>query len=140
MESTQSSFLLVQKCIFTNKIPYGKILRIPVAHGEGRFLFDKSKEKDYLAKLEGNDQLVFTYCDKTGKRAKGRFPINPNGSFNDIAGICSSEGNVFGMMPHPERAYYRWHLPNWTKSGKPFEYGDGRLIFQSMIEYIKNRF
>jgi phosphoribosylformylglycinamidine synthase I len=128
------------KCVFTRKIPSGKVLRIPVAHAEGRFVFAKEKETEFLRKLEENDQLVFTYCDETGKRALGRFPANPNGSFRDIAGVCSPEGTVFGLMPHPERAYYRWQLPDWTRNGEPFEYGDGRLIFESVVEYVKQKF
>jgi phosphoribosylformylglycinamidine synthase I len=124
-------------CVFTGKIPRGKVLRIPIAHAEGRFMFPKQKEAEYLQKLEENDQLVFTYCNETGKSAEGKYPDNPNGSFYDIAGICSPEGNVFGLMPHPERAYYKWQLPDWTRSEEPGKYGDGRLIFESVVNYVK---
>ena len=127
-------------CLFTRKIPKGKVLRIPVAHGEGRFIFPKDAEDECLKKLKDNDQLVFRYCDETGREAQGKYPDNPNGSFSDIAGICSPDGTVFGLMPHPERAFYGWQLPDWTRDGKPTEYGDGKLIFESIVEYVTKKF
>jgi len=128
------------KCIFTNKIQKGEILRIPVAHAEGRFIFPKRKEKELLEKLLNNDQLVFRYCDEEGRPAEGKYPENPNGSFYDIAGICDPSGTIFGLMPHPERAFYGWQLPDWTRMKNPSEFADGRLIFSSMIEYIIKKF
>lgn len=127
-------------CIFTSKVPRDVTLRIPVAHAEGRFVFPEGKEQEYLEKLYENDQLVFRYCDEDGRYAEGRYPTNPNGSFHDIAGICNPEGTVFGLMPHPERAYYGWQLPDWTRRGSPPKYGDGRLIFESMIDYLTRKF
>jgi len=127
------------KCIFTIKVQNGKILRIPVAHAEGRFLFPNEREEDYLQKLLDNDQLVFRYCDEKGQPAEGKYPLNPNGSFYDIAGICNPEGTVFGLMPHPERAFYGWQLPDWTRMEKSLEYGDGKLIFESIIESITQK-
>lgn len=127
------------RCIFTNKIPEGETLRMPIAHGEGRFMFPKEKEKKFLDKLLENDQLVFRYCTETGKPAGESYPANPNGSFYDIAGICNPEGTVFGLMPHPERAYYGWQLPDWTRFERLPKFGDGRLIFKSVIEYITTK-
>jgi phosphoribosylformylglycinamidine synthase len=72
-------------------------LKIPIAHGEGRYYADAST----LAQLENNNQILFRYCDAQGKVGGA---ANPNGSLNDIAGICNQNRNVFGMMPHPERA------------------------------------
>jgi len=74
----------------------GKTLKIPIAHGEGRYFADQ----DTLKKLEENQQIIFKYCNEAGEVGKE----NPNGSTNHIAGICNSTRNVFGMMPHPERA------------------------------------
>ncbi|MEM3596976.1 MAG: phosphoribosylformylglycinamidine synthase subunit PurQ [Candidatus Bathyarchaeia archaeon] len=128
------------KCIFTQKIPHGKVLRMPVAHSEGRFLFPKEKEKRFLERLYENDQLVFRYCDESGEYAEGRFPENPNGSFHDIAGICNPEGTIFGLMPHPERAFYWWQQPDWTRHRHMPQYGDGKLIFESLIEYLTKNF
>ena len=127
-------------CIFTRKIPESKIIHIPIAHGEGRFQFLKEIEEKNLEKLLENDQLVFRYCNEDGDYANGEFPFNPNGAFHDIAGICNPEGTVFGLMPHPERAFYGWQLPNWTKKEKIPIYADGKLIFESMIEYLKKKF
>jgi len=127
------------KCIFTWKIPKKKVLRIPVAHSEGRFMLAKEKEVQLLERLYEKDQLVFRYCSKDGEPAEGRFPMNPNGSFHDIAGICNPEGTILGLMPHPERAFYWWQQPDWTKQKQMLEYGDGKLIFESLIEYLNKK-
>ncbi|MBS7632005.1 phosphoribosylformylglycinamidine synthase subunit PurQ [Candidatus Bathyarchaeota archaeon] len=127
------------KCIFTQKVPKGKVLRMPIAHGEGRFVFPKEKEKEFLKKLYDNDQLVFRYCTGDGEYAEGRFPENPNGSFHDIAGICNPEGTVFGLMPHPERAFYWWQQPDWTSKTRMPEYCDGKLVFESLIDYLERK-
>ena len=128
------------KCIFTTQVKRNAVLRIPVAHGEGRFIFEKDKQDQQLERLCENDQLVFRYCHENGEAAKGKFPVNPNGSFHDIAGICDPSGTIFGLMPHPERAYYGWQQPDWTRQAEPDSYGDGRLIFESVVEYLAKKF
>lgn len=127
-------------CVFTSKIQKGKVIRMPVAHAEGRFLFPKEKESRFLKRLYDRDQLVFRYCSERGDPAEGKYSANPNGSFHDIAGICNPDGTVFGLMPHPERAYYGWQLPDWTRLRTVPKYGDGRLVFMSMVEYLMMRF
>ena len=102
-------------------------------------MFEKSKQAQQLERLYENDQLVFRYCSEEGEVAGGRFPTNPNGSFHDIAGICDSSGTIFGLMPHPERAYFGWQQPDWTKQ-RLSEYGDGRMIFESVVEYLTKKF
>lgn len=72
-------------------------LKIPIAHGEGNYFLQETE----LAELESNDQVIFRYCDENGKVSNSS---NPNGSANNIAGVCNVGKNVFGMMPHPERA------------------------------------
>jgi len=124
------------KCLFTQEIQKGKVLRMPVAHAEGRFLFSKEMEDVHLKRLYDNDQLVFRYCNESGEYADGAYPINPNGALHGIAGICDPTGTIFGLMPHPERAFYGWQLPDWTKEEKMPKYGDGRLVFKSMVEYL----
>jgi len=127
------------KCVFTRRISKGKVLRMPVAHSEGRFMFAKEKEKQCLERLYESDQLVFRYCDKNGEYADGRFPANPNGSFHDIVGVCNLEGTIFGLMPHPERSFYWWQQPDWTRQERMPQYGDGKLIFESLIEYLMKK-
>jgi phosphoribosylformylglycinamidine synthase len=124
------------KCIFTSAIPMDKTIRLPIAHGEGRLLFPKEKEKALLKRLIDEDMVVFRYCTKDGQPANGQYPTNPNGSFHDIAGICNPEGNIFGLMPHPERALYWWQQPDWTHHNQMLQYGDGKLIFQSIIDKL----
>ncbi|MDR1992271.1 MAG: phosphoribosylformylglycinamidine synthase subunit PurQ [Nitrososphaerota archaeon] len=127
------------KCVFTSAIPKGKIIRLPIAHGEGRLLFPKEKSEAFLKRLIDEDMLVFRYCTKEGTIADNRYPTNPNGSFYDIAGICNSEGNIFGLMPHPERALYWWQQPDWTRQNQMMQYGDGKLIFQSIINKLTHK-
>lgn len=128
------------RCAFTRLIPKGAVLRIPIAHAEGRFILPRGREEEILNELIDNDQIVFRYCYENGDPAEGRFPANPNGSFHDIAGICNPDGTVFGLMPHPERAYYGWQLPDWTRVGRPPKYGDGRPIFESIVKYVMKKF
>lgn len=82
---------------WTSEYQPGEIITLPIAHGEGRYYADA----DTLAQLEDNGQVVFRYCSPQGESNP---ESNPNGSLNQIAGICNSQGNVLGMMPHPERA------------------------------------
>lgn len=95
-------------CVFTRGID---IAELPVRHGEGKFFADD----DILNRLLENNQIVLQYADPEGNLAGGRFPFNPNGSLQDIAGICDSTGRIFGLMPHPE-AYNHWtNHPAWTR-------------------------
>jgi len=83
--------------ILTNLVDMDKALKIPIAHGEGRFYCDDKTLKD----LNNSSQILFRYCNKEGDIS---MESNPNGSIENIAGICNANKNVFGMMPHPERA------------------------------------
>ena len=105
------------KCIFTKGIK--NEIFVPINHGEGKFI----APKEILRMLEENDQVVFRYID------------NPNGSMNDIAGICNTEGNVFGLMPHPEKFVSKYMHPNWTRLKNLSEEGDGLAIFRNAVEY-----
>lgn len=82
---------------FTSELTPGEVIRVPIAHGEGNYI----ATEEVLADLEANKQVIFRYCDVNGNVVRS---VNPNGSTNNIAGIMNKEGNVFGMMPHPERA------------------------------------
>jgi len=128
------------KCVLTKGLKKGAVLRIPIAHAEGRFMFEKEKQREYLQKLCDQDQLVFRYCTEKGEYAEGMYPVNPNGAFHDIAGICDSTGTIFGLMPHPERAYYGWQQPDWTRTERVPKYGDGKTIFECMIQHLTKKF
>jgi phosphoribosylformylglycinamidine synthase len=104
--------------LFTNQLAVGDVLRIPVAHGEGRYVADE----ETLSEIEGEGRVVFRYVNARGERTPG---ANPNGSINDIAGIVSEAGNVLGMMPHPERA-----------ADPLLGSDDGLAIFQSVLERV----
>jgi phosphoribosylformylglycinamidine synthase len=102
--------------LITSELSLGKAYQIPVAHGEGRFYCDEAT----MAELKNNDQILFSYCDANGQVSD---EANPNGSLNHIAGICNKGRNVFGMMPHPERAIDA-NLYNT----------DGRGLFESLLK------
>ena len=98
------------------------------------------KEQQMLDRLLDEDMMVFRYCDEKGAVADGEYPTNPNGSFQDIAGVCNREGTIFGLMPHPERAMYWWQQPDWTRQKQMPQYGDGKLIFESLINHLTKKF
>lgn len=100
---------------FTSAYTAGQVLRIPVAHGEGRFTADA----ETLARIEGEGQVIFRYVNAEGARTPD---ANPNGALNDIAGIRNARGNVLGLMPHPERA-----VDSLLGSA------DGLPLFQSLV-------
>ncbi len=114
-------------CLWTKDLP--EIISLPVAHGEGKFIADAK----ILSDIEKNSRVVFRYCGKDGK-TQG-YPADPNGSLNAIAGICNKKGNVFGLMPHPER--YVFSLQHPAREGYDGTYGWGKKIFQNAIEYLK---
>jgi len=99
---------------FTQSIGKGKVLDIPIAHKEGNFYI----ESDGLKQLQDNDQILFRYCNKLGITDS---ESNPNGSLDNIAGICNAQRNILGMMPHPERSATDTVLTQ-----------DGRWIFASL--------
>ncbi|MBO3832100.1 MAG: phosphoribosylformylglycinamidine synthase subunit PurQ [Candidatus Brockarchaeota archaeon] len=118
---------------FTMTMRRGEVLRIPVGHAEGRFL---TRSEEDLEELKKNRQIVFRYVLPNGDDANGLYPFNPNGSTYDIAGICSRKRNVMGMMPHPERAFFGWQLPEWGR--RPPERGAGWKIFKSIVDYLES--
>lgn len=113
-------------CVFTEGVK--PRVYLPVAHAEGRF----TAPTDVLAELEANHQVVFRY-------AESEYPINPNGSDADIAGICDATGRIFGLMPHPERFLTKWNHPRWTRlaDNTASEEGDGLVIFKNAVNYVK---
>jgi phosphoribosylformylglycinamidine synthase subunit PurQ / glutaminase len=104
---------------------------LPIAHGEGRFI---CRAAWILKGLEQSGQVVLRYADTNGK--PGPFPINPNGSQGDVAGICDASGRVLGLMPHPERHVLPEQHPRWTRLGLAEE-GDGLRLFRNAVEYFE---
>ncbi len=121
------------KCRFTSRYGRDEVVVFPVAHAEGKVTFPVGREEEYLRMLEENDQIVFRYVDSEGNYAG--YPWNPNGSFSNIAGICNSAGNVFGLMPHPERVVYPWQHTEWMRRER--EEGDGLRVFRSILDYLE---
>ena len=119
------------RCVWTKGIK--KNIYLPVAHGEGKFIL---KNKDVLSSLKKNRQIVFQYVDEKGKTTG--YPSNPNGSVENIAGICDLTGRVLGMMPHPERHVLGTQHPRWTREGLE-KFGDGLAIFANAVKYINDR-
>ncbi len=106
---------------FTNLAQKGQALRIPIAHNEGRYYLDENQ----IHQLERNEQIVLRYVNEKNEPTKNS---NPNGSVDNIAGICNEKGNVMGLMPHPERASLRALSPD----GETY----GRIIFDSMMKAL----
>jgi phosphoribosylformylglycinamidine synthase len=116
------------RCILTRSLN-SKVLYVPVNHAEGRFIASENTIK----RLEEEGYVVFRYVDPHG-RAIGH-PWNPNGSMNDIAGICNADGNVLGLMPHPEK-YVHQHLhPSWARLHSNPE-PDGLLFFKTIVNNV----
>ena len=105
---------------FTRRVANGQVLRVPISHGEGSYFADP----ETLRELEDGGGVVFRYSDHEGQAAPGS---NPNGSMNNIAGIVNDEGNVLGMMPHPERCCEE--IVGGT---------DGALLFGSIIDHLNS--
>jgi phosphoribosylformylglycinamidine synthase subunit PurQ / glutaminase len=118
------------ECLWTKGLP--EMIQLPVAHGEGKFI---SRDQKVLDSLEKSGQVVLRYADPAGEPVN--YPFNPNGSVNNIAGICNKKGNIFGLMPHPERFVYKWQLNKDPQevNRKPFSWGF--QIFKNAVNYCK---
>lgn len=103
----------------THTLQEGQVLKVPIAHADGRFHADEAT----LKTLEANGQILFRYVDEEGNRTPGS---NPNGAIEDIAGICNASKNVFGMMPHPERC-----------AEEALGNDDGRALFEGLIQHME---
>jgi phosphoribosylformylglycinamidine synthase subunit PurQ / glutaminase len=106
---------------FTSQIPEGKLLRLPIAHGEGCYFADDAT----LEQLQAGRQILWQYVNAAGEATD---QSNPNGSLRNIAGICNPARNVAGLMPHPERA-----------SEPLLGCADGRLVFESLVSWLQTR-
>lgn len=125
-------------CVFTTGIDS---IDLPVRHGEGKFV----AEPGILKQLMDNNQIVYRYADADGHPAQGRFPLNPNGSVEDIAGICDPTGRIFGLMPHPEGYNHVTNHPDWPRTKESLkrsgekastDLAPGLQLFRNGVDYI----
>ncbi len=128
-------------CVFTRGMD---IAEMPIRHGEGKFY----AAEQTLQALVQNHQIVAQYADREGNPAEGRFPLNPNGSILDIAGICDETGRVFGLMPHPEAYNHYSNHPDWIRekdlrkrTGENMDHGPtpGIRMFQNAVSYMHTK-
>lgn len=118
-------------CVWTKNIEF---IELPIRHGEGKFIPGGA---NILNKLHTNQQIVFQYAKYDGTLANGEYPLNPNGSINDIAGICDPSGRILGMMPHPEAFWDMTLHPQWKRKKILSREGDGLKIFRNGVEYAR---
>jgi phosphoribosylformylglycinamidine synthase subunit PurQ / glutaminase len=109
---------------------------LPIRHGEGKFI---PRDPAILAALKGGGQISLRYCTAEGQdpgEGAASYPVNPNGSVDHIAGVCSADGLIFGLMPHPEAHMLATNHPQWQKLGLKGE-GEGIRIFRNAVEYVR---
>lgn len=112
-------------------VPPDRILAMPIAHGEGKLVARDDKVRWALAE---QGHIALTYCDADGR--PGPYPINPNGSEMDIAGLTDATGRVLGLMPHPERHVHPTQHPFWTR--RPDAPADGRIVFETAVRTARS--
>lgn len=118
------------RCVFTQGLD--DLLYIPVAHAEGKFV---TSDEGGMRTLWEKNQVVFQYVNPQGELAA--YPWNPNGSMDNIAGICDPTGRIFGLMPHPERHIHPTNHPRWTR-GLRASVGEGLAVFQNAVNFVKH--
>jgi phosphoribosylformylglycinamidine synthase len=106
-----------------------ELIECPVAHGEGNF---QTADAFPLSSFASNDQIALTYIYPDGSPANREYPVNPNGSILDIAGICNPQGNVLGLMPHPENHIHAYQHPQWTRG---IRHRSGLKLFENGVKY-----
>jgi len=116
-----------QTCVWTCGLD--DLITCPIAHGEGNFVLNDAND---LQRLRECDQIALIYTREDGRPATGEYPINPNGSIGDIAGVCNPRGNVLGLMPHPEDHVFAYQHPRWARreSGRL-----GLKLFENGVRY-----
>lgn len=117
-----------QICLWTSGL--NALIECPVAHGEGKFTMN---DPEILQRLANADQIALTYVKHDGSPANGSYPSNPNGSVLDIAGICNPEGNVLGLMPHPENNVLPFQYPHWMRQPQH----SGLPLFKNAVRYVQ---
>lgn len=116
-----------QRCLWT--LDLHNPIYCPVAHGEGKFVV---ADPQITEQLYADEQVAFIYAFEDGSPANTQYPINPNGSAGDIAGICNQRGNVLGLMPHPENHIHAYQHPRWTRNEV---HQSGLPLFKNGVAY-----
>ena len=134
-----------RKCVWTQGIGdggdgvVGGVLELPIAHGEGKFVPADDAVREAL---RANDQVALVYTRPDGSPANGEAPHNPNGSIDDIAGVCDASGLVLGLMPHPERYVTSIQHPAWSRraadSQEPAGDGAGIKLFRNAVRHVQD--
>jgi phosphoribosylformylglycinamidine synthase I len=119
-----------QACVWTRGLD--EMVECPIAHGEGNF---QVSDPAFANQLVAQDQVALTYVDTDGAPANGDYPANPNGSILDIAGICNPQGNVLGLMPHPENHIFPYQHPQFARGVKQCS---GLALFSNGVKYAEN--
>jgi phosphoribosylformylglycinamidine (FGAM) synthase-like amidotransferase family enzyme len=117
-------------CVWLNGITQ---VEVPVRHGEGKFI---PRDEGVLSALRDGGQLAVRYALSDGTPAQGHYPENPNGSTDDVAGLCDASGRIFGLMPHPEAFLHRENHPRWTREALP-EDGAGLAMFRNAVRHAE---
>jgi len=118
-----------QRCIWTKGLT--ELIECPIAHGEGNF---QVSNRSVISTLAAQDQIALVFVRPDAKPANGEYPANPNGSLLDIAGICNPNGNVLGLMPHPENHIHPWQHPQWQRG---VSHNSGLVIFKNGVKYAE---
>ena len=114
--------------------PLGERYLFPSGHAEGKLVLVGDPEQR-VKDLEASGQILFRWVAPDG--AWATYPWNPNGSAGNVAGLTNPDGNVFGLMPHPERGFFGWQSPDWTRKGSPDGWGDGHRFFDAVLRYAE---
>ena len=125
-------------CVWTKGI---ERIRVPVRHGEGKFV---TTDANLLNHWATNGQIVVRYVDPNDPYPSSsdellEYPLSPNASMRNIAGVCDPTGRVFGLMPHPEANHSTWLGATWTRELKPTEHGEGEglVLFRNAVDYVE---
>lgn len=118
-----------EKCVWTRGL--SDPIECPVAHGEGNFVL---QDAGMLDAMRDGDQIALIYAHPDGTPAQGAYPQNPNGSVADIAGVCNPQGNVLGLMPHPENHIFTRQYPRWSRGEKG---GLGLRLFENGVKHAR---
>jgi phosphoribosylformylglycinamidine synthase I len=131
----RSVYVRIKKknCLFLSSFENDQIIKVPIAHSEGRFV---TRDDGILKNIRDDGLNVLTYVDDHGRETG--YPWNPNGSYMNIAGICNRDGNVLGTMPHPERVFFHYTQPDWTRSR--YVDGPGSHFFRNAVRYSIEKF